>query len=475
MKHIQNRTPLYDALVHFRAQRPESYHVPGHKHGQVFANVGAGDFQTILSLDVTELPGLDDLHAPQDVIKEAEGLASSFFSSDHTFFLVGGSTAGNLAMVLAACVPGDVIIVQRNCHKSVMNAMELAGAKPVFLAPEYELETGRYSKVTVSAVRRALARYPEAKAVVLTYPDYFGRTYDLKTIIDEVHQSEIPVLVDEAHGVHFHLGAPFPAPALKLGADAVVQSAHKMAPAMTMASYLHIQSDYVDKQQVASYLRMVQSSSPSYPLLVSLDLARYYLANMSESERENWQEGMHNVRICWKNSPYWDVLPLSKHDDPMKLTLSAASGVTGFQIANALEAEGLYPEMATQDQVLLILGLELDAENSHLEEIIGNVNHQLKNSPANATIKSRSIPFPHMQELDMAYAEMKQKKSTFQAWSKAIGCIAAQPVIPYPPGIPIVVKGERITHEHAAQVSALLGSGTNFQDAAIQEGIHVYT
>src|SRR5699024_1345518 len=154
-----------------------------------------------------------------------------------SFFLTGGSTAGNLAMILATCSPGDKVIVQRNSHKSIMNGLELANAHPIFIAPDYDGTVDRYTHPNVGTLEQALIDHPNAKAVVLTYPDYFGRTYDIARMIKLAHSYHIAVLVDEAHGVHFSLGSPFPASAIDFGADVVVQSAHKMAPAMTMASY----------------------------------------------------------------------------------------------------------------------------------------------------------------------------------------------------------------------------------------------
>src|SRR5699024_2983871 len=157
-------------------------------------------------------------------------------------------------MILAVCRSGEKVIVQQNSHKSIMNALELCKAQPVFLAPEYDQEVSRYTHPSITTLHQTLKAHPDAKAVVLTYPDYFGGTYPLKEMIDLSHSYHIPVLIDEAHGVHFSLGTPLPPSALELGADAVVQSAHKMAPAMTMASYLHINSELVSKQKVSHYL-----------------------------------------------------------------------------------------------------------------------------------------------------------------------------------------------------------------------------
>ena len=300
----QQETPLFTKLQQFASGNPLSFHVPGHKNGQVFPEHGATCYSPLLKLDMTELPELDDLHAPKGVIAQAQQLAKQFFQSEETFFLVGGSTSGNLAMILATCKADDYVIVQRNCHKSIMNGLELAGAKPVFLAPEFDERTNRYTCPSYETMEKAIRKYPEAKAVIVTYPDYFGQTFPLKKMIELADRHEIPVLVDEAHGVHFSLGKPFPPSALTLGADIVVQSAHKMAPAMTMSAYLHVNSKFVSKEKVAHYLQMIQSSSPSYPLMASLDLARYYLANFSERDMDALLKSVKRVRRHFIRNPH---------------------------------------------------------------------------------------------------------------------------------------------------------------------------
>src|SRR5690625_2352822 len=165
----QEQIPLYDTLVNFTKQNPISFHVPGHKNGNIFPTKNFYD--RILQLDLTELPGLDDLHSPTGAIAEAQQLAADYFQADHTFFLVGGSTAGNLAMLLTACSSGDKVIVQRNCHKSIMNGLELAGAHPVFISPKYDETVDRYTNPDIHTLKTALKENPDAKAVMLSYPD----------------------------------------------------------------------------------------------------------------------------------------------------------------------------------------------------------------------------------------------------------------------------------------------------------------
>ncbi|MBP2078555.1 aminotransferase class I/II-fold pyridoxal phosphate-dependent enzyme [Oceanobacillus polygoni] len=467
-----NRIPIFEKLQQFTYTDPLSFHVPGHKNGEIFPKHARSYFDSILKLDMTELHGLDDLHAPTEIIAEAEKLAADFFGSDHTFFLVGGSTAGNLAMMLATCSSGEKIIVQRNCHKSVMNGLELCGANPVFIAPDYDEAVDRYTNPSLATLKEALQKHPDAKAVVLTYPDYFGRTYPIKAMIDLAHSYNIPVLVDEAHGVHFALGKPFPASALTLGADVVVQSAHKMAPAMTMASYLHINSKLVSKERIAHYLQIIQSSSPSYPLMASLDIARFFLAQLQIDDIERILESVNKVRSILDGCDACNILSIEEQDDPLKITLHVKQSYSIQDMARLFEEENLYPELTSHNQLLLVHGLAPFEKRKQLQKIVKSVGEQLKNGPNHATIEiAKLFPEP-IQELALSYQEMQARSYRSVPFDEGIEHIAAEAVIAYPPGIPIILKGERITAAHLATIRQLRNQGVRIQQR--ESGIKIY-
>ncbi|MFD1362608.1 aminotransferase class I/II-fold pyridoxal phosphate-dependent enzyme [Lentibacillus salinarum] len=469
--HNQAKTPLYDALKQFAARRPVSFHVPGHKNGMIFSGDARRDFDPILPLDLTELSGLDDLHASQGIIDEAQELAAEFFGADHTHFLIGGSTAGNLAMILAVCTAGDKIIVQRNSHKSIFNALELSGARPVFMAPVFDHAADRYTAPDADTVKTAIKAHPDAKAVILTYPDYFGKTYALKAIIAHSHEYNIPVLIDEAHGVHFSLYDDFPDSALALGADAVVQSAHKMAPAMTMGAYLHVQSARLSDEQIQHYLQMVQSSSPSYPIMASLDLARAFLAGLTTNDLEAIVASSHQVKRIMSASDHWDVVT---GNDPLKVTLKAKPGLTGEKIAHLFEQEGIYPELATHNQVLFIHGLAPFDAHNQLKNTIGNIDAQLKNTVNRDIIEIDNLFTERLTELAIDYAAMKQHSTVHVPFQQSPGYIAAEPITPYPPGIPFIVKGERITRRHIRLLDEFMQQGVRLQHRNINQGISVF-
>ncbi|WP_340082892.1 aminotransferase class I/II-fold pyridoxal phosphate-dependent enzyme [Terribacillus sp. FSL K6-0262] len=461
-------TPLYDRLVRFAQMKPISFHVPGHKNGALFRKETF--LQHAALLDQTELTGLDDLHAPDDVIAEAQQLAASYFGAQQTRFLVGGSTVGNLAMILGVIKRNDPVLVQRNCHKSILNGLELAGAKPIFLAPVYDGEKERYTHPAQETIKEAISKYPEAKALIVTYPDYFGTAFDLRKAVEEAHKHHIPVLVDEAHGVHFRASDTLPMSALETGADVVVQSAHKMAPAFTMASYLHMNGNYVSIPSIDRYLRMLQSSSPSYLLLASLDTARSYLATRKPADMEHLHQAVDALRKLLASSDLWEVERPS--GDWLKIVLRVRPEYQPKQVADMLETAGIFPELVTNRHILLVHGLEAISEDdfNRIKIAMDEMEEPLKHEPQEAAhLFSEPI-----QELRVSYAEMEDRQPFFTEWSKAVGCIAAEAIIPYPPGIPVLAKGEIVTKQHVEMIQLWKNNNISFQNERVEEGMFTY-
>ncbi len=471
---VRNKsTPLYDALAKFAKKRPVSLHVPGHKNGLYFPSEGMQHFHSILEIDATELSGLDDLHSPSGCIEEAQQLLAELYGSSASYFLINGSTVGNLAMILAVCKEDDIVLVQRNCHKSIIHGLELAGAIPVFLAAEIDQTSYVPSGIAYETVRAALEQYPRAKAVILTHPNYYGQATDLTAIIELAHNMDIPVLVDEAHGAHFCLGKPFPKSALEYGADLVVHSAHKTLPAMTMGSYLHFNSRLVDQEEVSRYISMLQSSSPSYPIMASLDLARFSLACWKESGTEELQSFIIRFRKSLENIRQIKVLSHT-NQDPLKVTIQTRCHLSGYELQGLFEQRGIYTELADPYNILLILPLHV---SEVYLEAVSDLHEVLQQYEA---ISELNIP-PFMQTdlysvLPFSYKRLKGYKTRIVSLDRAEGLIAGDMIVPYPPGIPLIMRGERITKEQIAQWHLLVKSGSRFQGASyIQEGnIKVY-
>ncbi|MGE7988985.1 aminotransferase class I/II-fold pyridoxal phosphate-dependent enzyme [Lysinibacillus fusiformis] len=460
---LQKKKPIIEGLERFRQQQNISFHVPGHKHGELSHLPQA--FKDVMRYDVTELSGLDDLHYPEEMILEAEHLLADTYGAMKSFFLVGGSTVGNLAMIYATCQKGDTIIVQRNAHKSIFHAIELVGAKPIFVSPIWDERTLTATHVTFQDLKEAVENYSEAKAVVLTYPTYYGVTSKaIQQQIAYCHEKGIPVLVDEAHGAHFHACSLFQPSALSLGADVVVQSAHKTLPAMTMASFMHVRSELIEADKIHHYLRMLQSSSPSYVLLASLDDARYYVQTYMESDgayiiekRNQWVEALRSIGSL-------DVIEV---DDPLKLLLRV-KGYSGFQLQEALEAKNVYGELADRNQVLFILPLLKQGHTYPFAEIRVRIKEAVtllleteKTDSINAS--QAAYKFVQMTEPIYTFNEIASLNKEWLPYMRTMGRISASMIIPYPPGIPLLVPGERITVAKLSQLEELLAAGATFQ------------
>ncbi len=463
----QMRIPLYRALIEHTKNNPISFHVPGHKGGLVFHPETAEFYQPFLEMDVTELSGLDDLHSPEEVIKEGEQLLAALYHVKQSFFLVNGSTVGNLAMILAACREGETVLVQRNCHKSVVNAIRLAKARPIFLEPEYDLNWRVATNVSLETVKKAIRLYPEANALILTYPNYYGMVYDIKVIINHAHLHNIPVLVDEAHGAHFIIDEPFPSSAVSLGADAVVQSAHKTLPAMTMGSYLHINSDRMNIGKIKDYLQILQSSSPSYPIMASLDIARHYLAMYEGKDINYLIEEIHYFRQELKQIPSIKVLeyPYSQGDQ-LKVTIQSRNKFSGFELQKKFEQQGIYTELADTNNVLFIFPLLKEKQSYPHRLALEKIKRVLVDLPAQFNAEEVPVSKEKIKGLAISYELMSTMDVSDVPITDAAGTVCAETIIPYPPGIPLLLKGELITDVAIKQLNTLIKSGARFQGGA---------
>jgi arginine/lysine/ornithine decarboxylase len=456
-----DKRPIVESMQRFYESQNISFHVPGHKHGALSELPRA--FLDVMKFDYTELSGLDDYHHPEGIIEEAQVLLAKTYGAQHSFFLVNGSTVGNLAMVYATCKEGDRVLVQRNAHKSVFHALELVGVLPIFLTPEWDEVTHTATHISLGTLTVAIEQYPDAKAIILTHPTYYGVTNPtMIEVIRVAHSYGIPVLVDEAHGAHFNGSAEFPMSALEMGADVVVQSAHKTLPAMTMGSYLHVQSNLVSKDKVNRYLRMLQSSSPSYILLASLDDARHYISTYSREDyqlflktRKQFVEGLRTIKF----------LEVIEVDDPLKLLLRV-SKYTGYTLQKHMEHEGVYVELADPEQVLLILPLLKARHQFPFAEIrmkIKSAVEKCSKLQRDKVVIDYSHELHAISTLAVSYHELKNNEDELILYTKAAGRICAGMVIPYPPGIPLFVRGEQITTSKLKMLADYLASGAMIQ------------
>ncbi|EMR05081.1 Arginine decarboxylase [Bhargavaea cecembensis DSE10] len=457
----QSRRPVAQMLEHFAESSPVSFHVPGHKNGKLTGLPEA--VRGMMSWDVTELPGLDDLHAPEGPIREAQELLADAYGSYRSFFLINGTTAGNLAMILASCRPGDRIIVQRNAHKSVFHGLVLAGTRPVYVDPVWDPATQSPGHAEAALIREAVRMYPEAKAVILTNPTYYGTVSPhLREIADICQNAGMPLLVDEAHGAHFGIGAPFPEPSLSRGADVVVQSAHKTLPAMTMASFLHVaHGSLLEAERISHYLGMLQSSSPSYPLMASLDDARHYIATYTEEDLQVFLS-FHEAMVGEMSAI--DGLSVIQPDDPLKLILRA-EGHSGNALSEALAREGVHSELSDPYQALLVLPLLKRSQDDLLREVLAATRRAVGSLGSGMETGEPAVPVtqPAITAADGPPDLQPGESAEWIDYHKSEGRLSAASVIPYPPGIPLLLPGEPVTGEKIRILHNYLSAGTVFQ------------
>ncbi len=480
----QLHTPLFDAVVNYAKEKKVSFHTPGHKHGDGIAKrfrefVGA----RIFDIDLTLLEEVDSLHDPQGVIREAQELAAETYGADATFFLVNGTSVGNHAMILAACEPGDKILIPRNAHQSVFAGIILSGAVPVYVQPVLDRDLHVVANVATETVAKALDEHPDLKAVLITSPTYHGITADLPAIARLVRSRGKLLLVDEAHGPHFRFHPDLPISAMEAGADICVQSMHKILGAMTQASLLHVKGRSISRSRVRKMLQLLQTTSPSYILMSSLDVARMQMATEGHDQLTRVIQAAEDARARIRQIPGLSCFGREaagrsgvQDVDVTKVTVgTSAIGVFGTEVADVLNHEyGIQIEYADTHGFLAIVSIgntkhDLDMLVSALKLIVQQqgqaslVPHKFYDVPTFST----EVP---MTPRDAAFAKSEQVP-----FGESVGRICAEIVSPYPPGIPLLVPGERISRETYQYMSDLaqLGARINGQDDAKLKTIKV--
>lgn len=459
-------TPLLDRLLSLQQENLVSFHMPGHKNGKIFEKLKYEDFKkNLLSIDTTEIIGTDNLHKPQEVIKRAQEKARDVFKSEETFFLVNGSTSGIYSMIMAATSPGDKIIIGRNCHQSVIHATLLGDLIPVYLYPEMDIKQGIALGISPAEVERKLLEHPDAKAVLLTYPTYHGFASDLETIAKIVHHHGKVLLVDEAHGAHLGLSDALPMSALACGADAVVQSLHKTLPALTQSSMLHLQGNRIDREKLKFMLRLHQSSSPSYILMASLDLATTIYERQG---KQLMMELLDNIKVFKEKLQHIKGIRILGEEivgkgwikamDKTKLWISMEGNkITGYDLEKKLRNNyGIQMELSNIYGVLGLATIGNDEEDfDRLYKALSCISQEVgEKEIAEIPFYSYSIP---KQVLTPREALYRQKRKV--NLEEAIGQISGEYLIPYPPGIPILVPGEIIEEEMISYTKAMITRG----------------
>ena len=447
----QTNAPIYEALRKFRRMRVVPFDVPGHKRGR--GNMELTEFlgEDCMNVDVNSMKPLDNLCHPVSVIKDAEELAAEAFGAANAFFMVGGTTSAVQSMIMYACKEGDKIIMPRNVHRSAINALILTGAVPVYVNPDVNHKLGIALGMSVSQVEQAIRDNPDAKAIMVNNPTYYGICSDLKRITELAHEHGMLVLVDEAHGTHFYFGESFPVTAMAAGADCASVSMHKSGGSLTQSSFLllgkNINADYM--RQV---INLTQTTSASYLLLSSLDISRKRLAlggreifaqtvEMAEYARSEINEiggyYAYSRELINGDSIFdFDVSKLSIYTLPI--------GLAGIEVYDLLRDEyDIQIEFGDIGNVLAYISVgDRKRDIERLISALAEIKRRFGKSGADMLTQEYISPVVAETPRKAFYA----KKRSFPL-EETSGLVCSEFVMCYPPGIPILAPGELITDE----------------------------
>jgi arginine decarboxylase len=464
----QSRAPYFEALCAYAKVPRAAFHTPGHIQGRgahpaVQEAFGAG----MLSLDIS--PGLGNLDGvPGSALDEAQALAAEAYGADRTWFLANGSTLGNQVMVTAVCHPGDTILTSRNTHRSIISALMMGGVRPVYIPAELDPESHIAHGVTPAQVESNLAAHPEVRAVLIVSPTYYGVCSDVAGIAEAAHRHGVPLLVDEAWGPHFPFHPNLPAHALSQGADMVVDGAHKLLSAFLQASMLHVRGDLVDHDRVEVVNRMLQSTSPSCLLRASTDAARMQMATEGETLLTTAIELAEDARSRVEEHPLLSCLDkrlIGSHGvvdfDPTRLSVNVIStGFTGYEVEKMLfNDHAVTMEMA--DYANVLANVTMGHSQADLDQLVTAL-HAIADHPTDHSVKPQGFVERALYEVPeqvMSPGEAFHATQQRVALADSVGRISAEMAATYPPGIPVVVPGERLTPALVAHLAAQVAAG----------------
>ncbi len=433
------QTPLYDMLLAYKERNTLRMHMPGHK------GKALGSFNCISEIDVTELSATDDLYEAKGAIKEAQELVANAYGAGYTQFLTNGATAGIIAAITACASEGQRIIADRGSHRSLISASIIAGCHVTY-SGAHMLRGGGMAPVETKEIEKLLEK-TNAKVVYITSPNYYGQVANVAAIAKIAHERDAVLIVDQAHGAHFAFSELLPADSCKLGADIVICSAHKTLSALTQGAFLHINNDSL-KDAVLFRLRAVQTSSPSFPIMASLDVARA----QAEEASEKYSELINHINKI-KRQLLENGIETLKVDDPLKLIVDMSEYGGGFFAKEKLEEKCIFAEMADLVYVCFIVTLndtieELDKLKTTLLSL-----ERIGKRAEEVTEELPSVPF--IMSIRRAVNEKQVRLSLY----KAIGRICARDIGVYPPGVPVVAPGQMITKEAVEYIDNIVRAG----------------
>ena len=464
-----------------------AFHTPGHKQG-LGAHALLRELVTEAGLreEVSLMEELDDLHEPTGCIEEAQDLAAALYGADAAFFAVNGTTGAIHAMLVAALSPSDAVLVPRNVHRSVFGGLVLADARPVYIEPIVDEALGIAHGLSTEAVREACRLHPEAKALLLVSPTYYGVASDVRAIAEIVHAAGMALLVDEAHGAHLAFSDDLPESAIAAGADLVAQSTHKLLGAMTQASLLLLREGRIEKERVERAMSLLTSTSPNYLLLASLDIARLQMAEAGAAHLARAVGLARKLRREVNATPGLFSFGEERMGgagafalDPLKLTVTVTGlGLTGAEAAHILRHEHKIEAELFDAQNVLFLLTYADTEESagRLLAALRSLAQRRTAHGATAAAAAGAVPdgrkaqavvrLPAAPPVSIPPREAFYRRSVPCRLREAAGRIAAETIAFYPPGIPVICTGEVFTAEVCRYIEAMAAAGLKVTGAS---------
>ncbi len=477
----QNQAPYFQALLDYVDAGVLPFHTPGHIQGNGM-DLAFREFvgDNICAIDLTPMPGIDDLLQPTESIKEAQALAAEAWGADHTFFLINGSTSGNQCMMMTAVNPGDKIAVPRNSHKSMLGGLVMSGAIPIYMRPEVDEELHMDLCVTPETIARTLDEHPDLTAVYLVSPTYYGVAADLASIERIVHAAGKLLLVDEAWGPHFHFHPALPLSATRAGADLCINSTHKMLSAFSQCAMLHAKGERVRLDRLMSVLKMFLSTSPNLPMVASLDVARKQMATEGEALLSRTIELAQDMR--GRLNAIEDVYCFGEERrgrpgifdlDPTKIAVTVKGlGYTGYEASEILRRRyNIQVELADLFNVvaLVTIGTTREAADRFVEafEEMARDERPLDMFAPSGILEQRlrrgTFHLPPIPPMRMLPRDAFLAETEFVKFRESRGRICAETLTPYPPGIPVISPGEELTPEIIDYLRLELKAGVRIQ------------
>ncbi len=456
-----SKLPIVEGVMKYIRENNKLFCTPGHKGGKGFktTEIGRELYNNFLESDITEVEGLDNLHHPEGIIKEAQEKLSDLYGSKKSYFLVNGSTSGNLAMIFSCFNEGEGVIVERNCHKSIFNGIIMRKLKPIYIKNKVYKKFNTPLSVDEEYLLDLIRNNKKAKGIIITYPNYYGVCCNLKLIINEAHKQGIMVLVDSAHGAHFGVHKWLPEGAVGLGADYVVMSSHKTLPSLTQTAYLHIGKN-VDVEKVDFYVSAFLSTSPSYMFMCSMDYARYYLQYKG---KEAYEKLIYICNVYRKKINEIDGFHIiSKEEievydmDVTRYVLQTFVEIDMYKLFEYLRNKNIQPEMCDGVNIIFIFSpFNVEEDFKFLYETLSKC--EIKDFRGSG-IMVLDQNIPHMEFNPFEVLLMGSESKDYRETS---GRICKEAIVPYPPGVPIIQQGETIDDDTIKTINYYIkGGGT---------------